>query len=90
MSEKLSDNDKIELDKAFTMEEIKDVVSQMEKNKAPWPDDIHIEFYRVCWDIIKHDLMDVFYDFHRHKIDLSRINYEIITLLPKGNDVDKI
>lgn len=29
----------------------------MERNKAPRPDKIHIEFYQCCWDIVKSDML---------------------------------
>jgi hypothetical protein len=62
----------------------------MEKNKAAWPDGFPIQFYQACWDIIKRDIMAVFHDLYEHKIDLASINYGIITLIPKGDDVDRI
>ena len=40
--------------------------------------------------MIKHDLVTVFTDFYHHKINLSRINYGVITLLPKGEDASLI
>jgi hypothetical protein len=35
-------------------------------------------------------MMIAFNDFHRHTIDLKRINYGIITLVTKGPDAEKI
>jgi hypothetical protein len=32
--------------------------------------------------------MAAFNDFHSHRIDLKRINYGIITLIPKGPEAD--
>jgi hypothetical protein len=32
----------------------------------------------------------MFNDFHEHKINLERINYEIITLIPKSDDAEII
>jgi hypothetical protein len=78
------------MDKPFTEEEIKNVVDQMEKNKAAGPDGFPIEFYQTCWDNIKQDLLRIFNDFHHNKINLARINYGIITLLPKGADANTI
>jgi hypothetical protein len=40
--------------------------------------------------VIKYDLMVLFHDFHQHRIDLSRINYGVITLIPKCDDVTTI
>jgi hypothetical protein len=88
--EKLNDSDRERLCRRFTMEEVKDVIDQMEKNKAAGPDGIPIEFYQACWEIIKSDIMVVFDDLFEHKIELARINYGIITLIPKGEDADTI
>jgi hypothetical protein len=43
--ESLTKEDRIDMDKPFTEEEIKNVVDQMEKNKAAGPDGFPIEFY---------------------------------------------
>ena len=52
------------------------------KNKAVGPDNIPIEFYQHCWEIIKGGIIEMF-DFHAGNLDVSRLNYGIITLLPK-------
>lgn len=70
----------------FDEKKVKLVIDCMEKNKAPGPDGISIEFYHACWPIIKKNLMTIFADFYIHRIDLSRINSRIITLLPKSKD----
>lgn len=62
----------------------------MEKNKATNPDKIPIEFYQVCWEIVKADIMQLFADFHDEKVNTSRINYGVITLLPKITESTKI
>jgi hypothetical protein len=89
-NEKLSEEDRINLDRSFSEQEIYDTICQMEKNKAAGPDGIPVEFYQHCWGIIKIDLMQMFNDFHEHAISLERINYGIITLIPKGEDADII
>jgi hypothetical protein len=78
-SECLSETDRREMDLPFSEKEVKDIIDQMEKNKAAGPDDFPIEFYQVCWEIIKYDLMQIFEDFYQHRIDLQRINYGVIT-----------
>jgi mannosylglycoprotein endo-beta-mannosidase len=89
-SECLNDEDRVEMDKPFTEEEIRGVIDQMEKNKAAGPDGFPIEFYQSCWEIIKQYLMQIFDDFHQNRIDLAKINYGIITLIPKGDDANII
>jgi len=60
------------------------------KNKAAGPDKIPIEFYQTCWDIIKSDIIELFEDFHTGNLPVSRLNYGVITLLPKVQDAAKI
>jgi hypothetical protein len=86
----VNDIDRENMSRRLTEEEVKNVIDQMEKNKSAVPDGIPIEFYQECWDIIKTDLMVVFHDFYDHKIDLDRINYGVITLIPKGDEADRI
>ena len=86
----MSVQDNEELTKPFSEPEIKAALFQMEKNKAAGPDKIPIEFYQHCWEIIKDDVLDIFGEFHTGKLEVSRLNYGIITLLPKVQDAEKI
>jgi hypothetical protein len=79
-----------ELCKPFSETEIKGALFQMEKNKAVGPDKIPIEFYQSCWEIVRTNIIQLFSDFLDDKVDISRMNYGIITLLPKVSDASKI
>ena len=46
-----------ELMKPFTEEEIIHVIWSMEPDKAPGPDGFSFYFYRVCWLVIRKDLL---------------------------------
>ena len=74
----------------FTKTEVKDVVFQMEHNKAPGPDGFPVEFYQVFWNLIKDDLMALFTDFHKEDLNLYSLNFGIITLIPKIHEATKI
>jgi hypothetical protein len=78
------------LTQPFSKTEIKEALFQMEKNKAIGPDKIPIEFYQHCWEIIKEDIIEMFGDFYAGRLEASRLNYGIITLLPKIQDAEKI
>ncbi len=78
------------LTKEFTEEEAKHVVFQMEHNKAPRPNGFPAEFYQVSWEVIEEDLMVVFRDFHSGELPLHRLNFGIITLLPKNKEAKQI
>lgn len=87
---RLSESDNDQLCRPFSETEIWNALSQMGKNKVAGPNSIPIEFYKACWSIIKPDIIQLFLDFHRGKIDISRINYVIITLLPKVSNAARI
>jgi hypothetical protein len=78
-----------DLTKPFLEEEIKVALFQMEKNKAARPDGIPIEFYQHCWEMIKGDMLEMFNDFYCGTMNIKRLNYGIITLLPKVKDAEK-
>jgi hypothetical protein len=59
-------------------------------HKAARPDNIPIEFFQKSWGIIQADIIEMFNDFYEGKLDVSRVNYGIITLLPKVSDAKKI
>jgi hypothetical protein len=86
----LSESDNDQLCKPFSKAEIWNGLSQMEKNRAAGPDSIPIEFYQACWQTVKPDIIQLFADFHQGTVDISRINYGIITLLPKVSDAARI
>jgi hypothetical protein len=88
--EVVSIDDNEELCRPFSESEIKDALLQMKGNKATGPDKIHVEFYQKCWHIVKDDIIQLFADFHNDQVNISRINYGIITLLPKVSDVSRI
>jgi hypothetical protein len=68
---------------AFSENEIKEAMFQMEHNKAPRPDGFPAEFYQYFWDIIKPDLLALFNEFHQGTLPLHCLNFGIITFLPK-------
>jgi hypothetical protein len=88
--EKLSEEENLILTRPFSVDEVKVALFSMAPNKAPGPNNIPIEFYQHCWDIIKWDVMNLFHAFHAGSLDVARLNYGIITLLPKVSGADKI
>ena len=74
----------------FSEKGVLEAIQQMEHNKAPGPDGFPAEFYKKFWEIIKSDLMDMFAQLRAGNMPLFKINYGIITLLPKKEDAGKI
>jgi hypothetical protein len=67
----------------FTVEEIKKVVFDLKHNSAPGPDGLPAEFFQEFWELIKLDLWNLFKDFSSGSLDIERLNYGVVTLLPK-------
>jgi mannosylglycoprotein endo-beta-mannosidase len=74
----------------YTEEEVKKAVFQMEHNKAPGPDGFPSEFYQHFWDVIKGDLLELFSVLHSGELELFRLNFGEIILLPKVNEAERI
>jgi hypothetical protein len=74
----------------FTIEEVKEAIFQMEKNKAPGPDGFPAEFYQKFWEIIKGDIMLMFNDLFHGNLPLFSLNFGVITLIPKLQEVNVI
>lgn len=72
------------------MEEIKHVVFGMAHKKSPGPDGFTAGFYQHFWDLVNNDLKTLFDDFRNGILDSVRLNYEIITLVPKTKDANQI
>ena len=53
----VSEENNVNLMNPFSEEEINNVVWDMESDKAPGPDGFSFHFYKVCWTIIKTDLL---------------------------------
>jgi hypothetical protein len=86
----VSKEDKLELVKPFSMEEIKEVVMEMKENSAPCPNGYGVVFFKKIWEFLKGDLMAMFIDFYNDKLDIKRLNYGVITLVPKLNEANNI
>ena len=60
----------------------------MEHSKAPGPDGFPAEFYQKIWDVIKHDLMNLFNEFHAGSLPFFGLNSGIITSIPKVKEAN--
>jgi hypothetical protein len=76
---KLSDEDKESLTIPFSLEEIHNVVSDLKHNSALGPDGLPAEFFQDFWDTIKNEILDI-----------ERLNYGLITLIPKVDNAMEI
>jgi hypothetical protein len=88
--EKVTQEENEKLVSPFTMEELRVAVFSLEKNTAPGPDHMPVEFYQSGWEIVKQDLLDMLIEFGVHKLNVGRLNYGVVTLIPKLKEACKI
>ena len=70
--------------KPFSEQEILDVIWAMEPDKAPGPNGFSFHFYRVCWNIIKSDLILMVLAFQKNlKLAVVQILLSLLLSLKK-------
>jgi hypothetical protein len=65
-------------------------VYQQTSNQAPGPDGFPILFFKHFWGILKGPILQILNDFTLGRVDISRLNYGIISLIPKVKGADSI
>jgi hypothetical protein len=87
---KLSSEDRESLTISFSLEEIHKVVFDLKHNSALGPDGLPAEFFEDFWDIIKKEIWNLCDDFSKGILDIERLNYGLITLIPKVDNAMEI
>jgi hypothetical protein len=87
---KVSDAENAELDKDFFEEEIKDAVFGSYAEGALGPDGFSFIFYQRFWEVIKYDLINLFKAFERDEAEHYRMNFAMLTLIPKEADATSL
>lgn len=67
----------------FSEEEVWAAIKGMNSSSAPGPDGLPVKFFQVFWNTIKGEVKAMFEEFYVGMLDLNRLNYGVITLLPK-------
>jgi hypothetical protein len=62
----------------------------MRKNSALGPDGIPVDFYKCFWEQVNGPELETYKKFHRGELNLSRLNYGPISLIPKLKETNNI
>lgn len=68
---------------SFSKEEIKKAIFGLGADKEPGPDGFPLSFSQKYWNIIEPDIIALCDGFHDGSINLERINWASIVLIPK-------
>ena len=62
----------------------------MNPASAPRPDGLLVSLFQIFWSTIKGGILALFLGFSRGTFDVSRLNYEIISLISKVSGASDI
>ena len=88
--DRIRELERVWLERKFEREEILQVVSDLEGDKAPGPNGFTIAFYHHCWKVVEKDVLAFFEEFSQHCKFEKSLNASFITLIPKKNDTSNI
>jgi hypothetical protein len=79
-----------ELIKPFSLKEIEDALEEMDCSSAPGPDGFPVGLYKIFWNEIKQYVLEMFNNFHSDHFNLKRLNFGMISLIPKLKEANNI
>lgn len=82
------ENEMLEL--GFSEEEVRDAIFSCYPEGAPVPDGLPFLFYQKFWNVVKKDGLALFEDLYRGELDLYRLNFALVTLIPKVEDASNM
>jgi hypothetical protein len=90
MGARISDDDNLALEVTFTPEELDKVIADMKPDSAPGPDGFPVSFFKRFWEILKGPILGILNDFALGRVDIARLNYDILSLIPKIKGADTV
>ncbi|GKD73446.1 RNA-directed DNA polymerase, eukaryota, partial [Tanacetum coccineum] len=87
---KLSFDQKTDLERPFTKEEIKGAVWDCRLNESSGPDGFTFGFYQRYWCLLEPDIVDVVNHFFTHFFPRKGCNSSFIALIPKSHDAKQV
>jgi hypothetical protein len=84
------DDEKRRLEEPFTEKEVALAIDGMKSDSAPRPNGFTVIFLKKLWHHIKQEVTKMVVDFNEAKLDLHRLNYGVITLVPEVRDANSM
>jgi hypothetical protein len=76
--------------RSFSQEELDEVLKETKVDTAPGPDGFPVLFYKRCWPWIKTQVLQILNGFALGTVDIARLNFGILSLIPKVPGADNI
>jgi hypothetical protein len=82
----VSIEDRLLLEAPFTESELRKAIFNSDAFGAPSPDGFSFSFYQHFFDLLKYDMLLVFYHFYSHSLNVAKLNHAMVCLIPKEHD----
>jgi hypothetical protein len=82
------ENDQLAI--TFSMEELEAVVNETKTATTLGSDGFQVAFFKKCWPWVKDLLLNLLNSFVLGTVDVSRLNFGILSLIPKVSGADSI
>ena len=76
--------------KEFQEKEVKAAIFSMKSASAAGPNGFGVPFFKDLWSSLNKDYLALFHDLHKGVLDIRRLNYGVITLVPKVRKANNI
>jgi mannosylglycoprotein endo-beta-mannosidase len=77
---RVSQAENLNLALTYSDTELFEIVKGMKTDTAPGPDGFPVAFFQKCWQLVKHGVLHILNDFILGRIDISRLNYGVLSL----------
>ena len=67
----------------FSPEEVGRAIAQMKASSASRPDGLPVAFFQRLWVQLQPVIMPMFHEFYIGTSDMSRLNFGVVTVIPK-------
>jgi hypothetical protein len=89
-NQKVSNAENLELALSFTAQELDEVLALTKTDTAPRPDGFPVIFFKSCWSWLKPLLLNILNEFALGRLDIARLNFGVLSLIPKVPGADSI
>jgi hypothetical protein len=75
---------------SFSAQELDEVLSLTKADTAPGPDGFPVSFFKSCWSWLKPLILNILNEFALGRLDIARLNFGVLSLIPKVPGADSI
>jgi hypothetical protein len=74
----------------FSEQDLDEVLAQTKTETAHGPDGLPVAFFKSFWNLVRPLILGILNDFTLGRVDISQLNFGILSLLPKVSGADSI